>query len=60
MMTWREHERQEQRLRDEAERLDLEELDRKLNPQAWVGEIPAIWNRGDLYEGDQRRDGGKC
>lgn len=43
----------------EAARQATDALDRELHPANWQAEIPAIWNRGDLYEGDFERDKGK-
>lgn len=42
----------------EAARQAADAADRELHPENWQAEIPAIWNRGDLYEGDFERD--KC
>jgi hypothetical protein len=41
----------------EASRLSTDQLDRQYNPELYRNwEIPAIWNRGDLAEGDHKRD----
>jgi hypothetical protein len=58
-MTWLERELAYIKLQREAERLAAQEIDRERNPELWRSEVPAIWHRGDLAEGDAARDWGK-
>lgn len=58
-MSWLQRERLQRQKEREAARQSADQLDRELNPDNWKPEeIPAIWNRGDLHEGDLERDKG--
>lgn len=58
-MPFFERERIQRQQEREAARQSADAADRELHPENWGAEIPAIWNRGDLYEGDAERDQGK-
>lgn len=59
IMNWLQRERIQRQREREAARQAADAADRELNPENWQAEIPAIWNRGDLHEGDFERDQGK-
>lgn len=59
-MSWLQTTRIRKQQEREAARLEADAIDRQQNPWLYqTEELPAIWDRGDLWEGDHERDRGK-
>jgi hypothetical protein len=58
-MTWVQREAAFRKLQRDADILAAEQADRERHPELWLSAGPPIGHRGDLWEGDARRDEGR-